>query len=92
MEPNVPEMEGQTFIEIIASIYKDYKSAVNTLMQSIDLLAQEVASLQAAPLRPDTPTPIPFPLTYTKVPGMTACLGTLPQTPNHSALNPLKLQ
>jgi len=60
VEPNLPEMEGQIIIEIIASIYRDYKSAVDTLMETIDLLAQEVTSLPAAAPYPNTRPPIPF--------------------------------
>jgi len=78
VEPYVPEMEGQIIIAIIASIYKDYKSAVDTLMESIDLLVQEVASLQATQPRPDIPAPIPFSLANTKTPGTTAGSGTQP--------------
>ena len=78
VEPYVPEMEGQIIIEIIASIYKDYRSAVDTLMESIDLLAQEVVSLQAAQPRPDIPAPIPISLANTKTPGPTAGSGTQP--------------
>ena len=78
VEPYVPEMEGQIIIEIIVSIYKDYKSAVDTLMESIDLLAQEEALLQAAQPCPDIPAPIPFSLANTKTPGATASSGTQP--------------
>jgi len=80
-------------IEIIVSIYKDYKSAVDTLMESIDLLAQEVASLQAAPPCPGTHTPIPLPLTDTRVPGTTAGPSTQPaRILSRSSLKPLGLQ
>jgi len=72
-------------IEIIISIYKDYKSAVDTLMQSINLLAQEVAIQQITRSSPDTPTPIPFPLTNTKVSGTTAGPSTQPPTNTKSA-------
>jgi len=37
-------------IDIIVSIYKDYKSAVDTQIESINLLAQEVA-VMGAPYR-----------------------------------------
>jgi len=78
VEPYVPEMEGQMIIEIIASICKDYRSAVDTIMESIDLLAQEVALLQVAQPRQDIPAPISFSLANTKTPGATAGSGTQP--------------
>ena len=68
MDQPIPPMESQMTLDIIGIIYKDYKAAVDTLMESIDLLVQEVAILQANALCPATPTPIPFPLTSTKVP------------------------
>ena len=60
-EDPIPEVGSQFIISIMASMYKDYKAAVDTLMESIDLLAHEVATLRADAPRPATPTPIPFP-------------------------------
>jgi len=85
IELTVPEMEGQIIIEIIASIYKNYRSAVDTLMKSIDFLAQQVALLQTTHPRPDTPILIPFPLADTKAPVMIAGPGTKPTANLQSA-------
>ena len=78
MDNPIPNMESQMVIEIImiSIIYKDYKTAVHILMESINLLAQEVATLQENAQHPATPTPIPFPLTETKIPATGLRLNT----------------
>jgi len=50
-------IDDKVLLEIIEYIYRDFRSAIDTLMESIDLLAQEVASMQAAPVRSDTIPP-----------------------------------
>jgi len=80
-------MDDNILLEIIKYIYKDYKLAIDTLIESIYLLAHEVTLLQAAPPYPDTPTPIPFCLTDTKVTGTTAGPSYQPPT-NHQSHGP----
>jgi len=70
--------DSKILIDIIVSIYKDNKSGINTLIESIDLLAQEVDTSQTAPTHTDSPTLIPFRLTQTKMPGMKAVTSTQP--------------
>jgi len=53
-------------IEMIVSIYKDYRSGVDTLMESIALLAEEITLLQETTPHPNAPTSIPFPLANMK--------------------------
>ena len=47
-------------IEMIYQIHKDYRSAIDALVQDIETLTEEVASLKTATPGPNTPTPIPF--------------------------------
>jgi len=52
-------------IEMIYQIQKDYRTAIDTLSKQITALTKEVSTLKNATLRPDTPTPIHFPLPVT---------------------------
>jgi len=57
--------ENVVMIEMIYQIHKDYRTAIDALSEQIKALTEEVSTLKNATPRPDTPTPIPFPLLVT---------------------------
>jgi len=52
-------------IEMIYQIHKDYRTAIDVLSEQIEALTEEVTTLKNTSPRPDTPTPILFPLPVT---------------------------
>ena len=52
-------------MEMIYQIHKDYRTAIDALSEQIEALTEEVSTFKNATPRPDTPTPIPFPLQVT---------------------------
>ena len=55
-------------IEMLYLIHKDYRSAIDSLIEDIEALTEEIATLKSATPRPTTPTPIPFDTTGRKAP------------------------
>lgn len=47
-------------------IHKDFRLVVNTLVESIDILTEEIVALKAHTPRPETPIPIAFKVAKTK--------------------------
>ena len=55
-------------IEMLYLIHKDYRTAIDSLVEDIEALTEEIATLRNATPRPATPTPIPFDTTGKKAP------------------------
>ena len=54
-------------LPVIRLIHKASRSAINTLVESIDILTEDIVSLKAEAPRPEIPTPIPFKETENKL-------------------------
>jgi len=61
----IASKENVVMIEMIYQIHKDNRTAIDALSEQIEALTVEVSILKNATPRPDTRTPIPFPLPVT---------------------------
>lgn len=61
-QPGDTPRETVALIELIYQLHRDYRLAIDTLVDDIEALREEVATLRPPSPRPDTPTPIPFPI------------------------------
>lgn len=53
-------------VDVIRMIHQDHRSAIDALMESVDILSEEIVALKAETPRPEMPTPIPFKVAETK--------------------------
>jgi len=65
---NLPGESLHTIVllDVIQMIHQDCRSAVDAIMESVDILTEEIVALKAETPRPKMPTPIPFKVANTK--------------------------
>ena len=63
--PEPTTRETCVMMEHFNQMHRDYRMTINALVDDIETLKEELAEMRTTSLRPDTPTPIPFPPTTT---------------------------
>jgi len=56
----------RVLLDVIRMIHQDYRSAVDALVESVNILTEEIVALKAETPRPERPPPIPFKVAETK--------------------------
>ena len=59
-EPIPTTQSTYALVELFYQMHRDYRMAIDALVDDIEALEEEVAELRTPSPRPDTPTPIPF--------------------------------
>lgn len=59
-EPTPISKETRVMMELFYQMHRDYRLAIDALVDNIEAVEEVVAELRTTPSRPDTPTPIPF--------------------------------